>query len=237
MMNFSISDLHVSYGGITALSGVSCEVKEGEVVSLLGANGAGKSTLLKTVSGLVKPKSGSITFDGVDITGNQPYKIVSMGITHSPEGRKVFATLTVEENLIMGAYVLKRYDHEQLDFVYNIFPRLKERRGQMAGTLSGGEQQMLAIGRSLMAKPKLLLLDEPSLGLSPLVSKELFALIKMLNAEYKLSILIVEQNAGAALKLSHRGYVLDVGKIVLSGSSEELLASPVLKESYLGKAH
>ncbi len=234
-MRFEINDLHVSYGGIMALDGVDCVVKEGEIVCLIGGNGAGKSTLLRTVSGLVKPSGGSITFDGMNITDLPPHKIVPLGISHSPEGRKVFATLTVEENLIMGAYALHHVDHSVLKFIYDVFPRLKERHKQMAGTLSGGEQQMLAIGRSLMSRPKLLLLDEPSLGLAPLVSKEMFAHIKRINEVQKISILIVEQNAAAALKLSHRGYVLEVGKVVLSGSSDELLASPLLRESYLGK--
>jgi branched-chain amino acid transport system ATP-binding protein len=234
-MDFEIKDLHVSYGGIAALSGVSLEVKEGETVCLIGANGAGKSTLLKTISGLVKPKSGSIFFNGEDITAMPPHKIVSMGISHSPEGRRVFAPLSVEENLIMGSYVLNKMDRSILDFVYETFPILKERRQQMAGTLSGGEQQMLAIGRSLMSSPKLLLLDEPSLGLSPLIARELFALIRKINETKGLTILIVEQNAQAALRLSKRGYVLDVGHVTLSGPADHLLSSDELVESYLGK--
>ncbi|MDR0454273.1 MAG: ABC transporter ATP-binding protein [Deferribacteraceae bacterium] len=232
---FRINSLHVSYGGIMALDGVDCAVNEGEIVCLIGGNGAGKSTLLRAVSGLVKPAGGTIYFNNLNITNLPPYKIVPTGISHSPEGRKVFAALTVEENLIMGAYALSHIDYDVLRFIYDLFPRLKERRKQTAGTLSGGEQQMLAIGRSLMSKPKLLLLDEPSLGLAPLVSKEVFSHIKRINETQKISILLVEQNAAAALKLSHRGYVLEVGKVVLSGSSEELFDSPLLKESYLGK--
>ena len=234
-MNFEVSNLHVAYGGIAALDGVSLNVQEGETVCLIGANGAGKSTLLKAISGLVKPVIGSITFDGNDITGMAPHKIVSMGISHSPEGRKIFAALTTEDNLLMGSYVLDKIDYSVLEFIYETFPILKERRTQLAGTLSGGEQQMLAIGRSLMSKPKLLLLDEPSLGLSPLIAKELFALIRGINERRGLSILIVEQNAKAALKLSKRGYVLEVGRVSLSGDSSELLSSNELIESYMGK--
>lgn len=234
-MSFEVNNLHVSYGGIVALAGISLQVNEGEVVCLIGANGAGKSTLLRTISGLVKPKCGSIIFNNEDITAKPPYKIVGMGISQSPEGRKVFASLSVEENLIMGSYVLKKMDRGVLEFIYDTFPRLKERRKQLAGTLSGGEQQMLAIGRSLMAKPKLLLLDEPSLGLAPLITKELFALIKRINELRKLSILVVEQNAQAALKLAHRAYVLDVGKVVMSGTAHDFLHSEELKDSYMGK--
>jgi branched-chain amino acid transport system ATP-binding protein len=184
---------------------------------------------------LIKPKKGSIIFNGNEIAGVAPHKIVSLGISHSPEGRRVFATLTVEDNLLMGSYVLKKTSGATMNFVLETFPILKERLRQYAGTLSGGEQQMLAIGRSLMAEPKLLLLDEPSLGLAPIITKELFSLIKKINEARKLSILIVEQNAKAALKLSKRGYVLDVGKITFSGDSETLQNSPELKESYLGK--
>jgi branched-chain amino acid transport system ATP-binding protein len=234
-VNFEIKNLFVAYGGIHALSGVSLEVREGEIVCLIGANGAGKSTLLRTISGLVKPVKGSIVFNNIEIAGVAPHKIVACGISHSPEGRRVFATLTVEENLLMGSYVLKKTNKATMDFVLDTFPILKERLRQYAGTLSGGEQQMLAIGRSLMAEPKLLLLDEPSLGLAPIITKELFTLIKKINETRKLSILIVEQNAKAALKLSKRGYVLDVGKITFSGDSETLQNSPELKESYLGK--
>ncbi len=235
-MSFEVNNLHVSYGGIVALAGISLQVNEGEVVCLIGANGAGKSTLLRTISGLVKPKCGSIIFNNEDITAKPPYKIVGMGISQSPEGRKVFASLSVEENLIMGSYVLKKMDRGVLEFIYDTFPRLKERRKQLAGTLSGGEQQMLAIGRSLMAKPKLLLLDEPSLGLAPLITKELFALIKRINELRKISILVVEQNAQAALKLAHRAYVLDVGKVTMSGTAHDFLHSEELKDSYMGKA-
>ncbi|MDR2104531.1 MAG: ABC transporter ATP-binding protein [Deferribacteraceae bacterium] len=191
-MNFEIKDLFVAYGGIHALSGVSLKVQEGEIVCLIGANGAGKSTLLRTISGLIKPVKGSIIFNNNEIAGVAPHKIVELGISHSPEGRRVFAALTVEENLLMGSYVLKKPDKATMDFVLETFPILKERLRQYAGTLSGGEQQMLAIGRSLMAEPKLLLLDEPSLGLAPIITKELFTLIKKINLARKLSILIVE---------------------------------------------
>ncbi|MDR2401374.1 MAG: ABC transporter ATP-binding protein [Deferribacteraceae bacterium] len=234
-MNFEIKDLFVAYGGIHALTSVSLEVREGEIVCLIGANGAGKSTLLRSISGLIKPKKGSIVFNNTEIAGVAPHKIVALGISHSPEGRRVFATLTVGENLLMGSYVLKKKNKATFDFVLETFPILKERLRQYAGTLSGGEQQMLAIGRSLMAEPKLLLLDEPSLGLAPIITKELFSLIKKINEARKISILIVEQNAKAALKLSKRGYVLDVGKITFSGDSKTLQNSPELKESYLGK--
>jgi branched-chain amino acid transport system ATP-binding protein len=191
-VNFEIKDLFVAYGGIHALSGVSLKVQEGEIVCLIGANGAGKSTLLRTISGLIKPVKGSIIFNNNEIAGVAPHKIVELGISHSPEGRRVFAALTVEENLLMGSYVLKKPDKATMDFVLETFPILKERLRQYAGTLSGGEQQMLAIGRSLMAEPKLLLLDEPSLGLAPIITKELFTLIKKINLARKLSILIVE---------------------------------------------
>ncbi|PID48306.1 MAG: ABC transporter ATP-binding protein [Proteobacteria bacterium] len=229
-----IKSLHVSYGAIEAIKGINLHVNKGEVVTILGANGAGKTTTLRTISGLLKASKGSINFDGKDITNINAHKIVSLGMSHSPEGRRVFGTLNVEENLLMGAYVLKNYDKETLDWIYEILPRLKERRKQLAGTLSGGEQQMLAIGRSIMSKPKLLILDEPSLGLAPVLVKVIFKAIKQI-ASSGVTVLLVEQNAKAALKLANRGYVLELGNISHEGSSEELLNSEVIQEAYLGK--
>ncbi|SKB41253.1 ABC transporter ATP-binding protein [Malaciobacter marinus] len=231
-----VRDLHVSYGAIAAIKGISLKVHKGEVVTILGANGAGKTTTLKTISGLLKPKSGNIIFDKNDITNTAAHDIVSLGMSHSPEGRRVFGTLTVEENLMMGAYTLKDHDKETLEWIYDILPRLKERRKQLAGTLSGGEQQMLAIGRAIMSKPKLLILDEPSLGLAPILIKSIFKAIKEI-ALSGVTVLIVEQNAKAALKLANRGYVLEVGKITHEGTSEELLNSKAIQEAYLGKKH
>jgi branched-chain amino acid transport system ATP-binding protein len=231
-----VRDLHVSYGAIAAIKGISLKVHKGEVVTILGANGAGKTTTLKTISGLLKPKSGNIIFDKNDITNTPAHDIVSLGMSHSPEGRRVFGTLTVEENLMMGAYTLKDHDKETLEWIYDILPRLKERRKQLAGTLSGGEQQMLAIGRAIMSKPKLLILDEPSLGLAPILIKSIFKAIKEI-ALSGVTVLIVEQNAKAALKLANRGYVLEVGKITHEGTSEELLNSKAIQEAYLGKKH
>ncbi|AXX92484.1 ABC transporter ATP-binding protein [Malaciobacter molluscorum LMG 25693] len=231
-----VRDLHVSYGAIAAIKGISLKVKKGEVVTILGANGAGKTTTLKTISGLLKPKQGNIIFDKNDITNTPAHDIVSLGMSHSPEGRRVFGTLTVEENLMMGAYTLKSHDKETLEWIYDILPRLKERKKQLSGTLSGGEQQMLAIGRAIMSKPKLLILDEPSLGLAPILVKSIFKAIKEI-AQTGMTVLIVEQNAKAALKLANRGYVLEVGKITHEGTSEELLNSEAIQEAYLGKKH
>ncbi|RXJ86458.1 ABC transporter ATP-binding protein [Arcobacter sp. CECT 8985] len=231
-----VRDLHVSYGAIAAIKGISLKVKKGEVVTILGANGAGKTTTLKTISGLLKSKEGSIIFDKNDITNTPAHDIVSLGMSHSPEGRRVFGTLSVEENLMMGAYTLKSHDKETLEWIYDILPRLKERQKQLAGTLSGGEQQMLAIGRAIMSKPKLLILDEPSLGLAPILIKSIFKAIKEI-AQSGMTVLIVEQNAKAALKLANRGYVLEVGKITHEGTSEELLNSEAIQEAYLGKKH
>jgi len=233
---FEIKDLEVSYGSIAAIKGISLEVRKGEIVAILGANGAGKTTTMRTISQLLKAKSGSIMFKGHELTKIPAHKIVKLGISHSPEGRRVFGILTVEENLMLGAFTQKKMDRETLDWVYKLFPRLKERRKQLAGTLSGGEQQMLAIGRSLMSKPELLLLDEPSLGIAPILVKEIFREIKEISKS-GVTVLLVEQNAKAALKLADRGYVLDVGKIALSGTSEELLASEKVQEAYLGKKH
>jgi len=229
-----VKGLHVSYGAIHAIKGIDLHVNKGEVVTILGANGAGKTTTLRTISGLLKPTEGSIVFDGKDITPIQAHDIVSLGMSHSPEGRRVFGTLSVEENLMMGAYSLKKYDAKTLEWIYQILPRLKERTKQLAGTLSGGEQQMLAIGRAIMSKPKLLILDEPSLGLAPVLVKVIFKAIKEI-AQSGVTVLLVEQNAKAALKLADRGYVLELGKISHVGSSEELLNSEVIQEAYLGK--
>ena len=231
---FEIKDLEVSYGSITAIKGISLEVHKGEIVTILGANGAGKTTTMRTISQLLKAKSGSIKFKGQELTQLPAHKIVKLGISQSPEGRRVFGILTVEENLMLGAFVRSRMNKETLEWVYQLFPRLEERRKQLAGTLSGGEQQMLAIGRSLMSDPEMLLLDEPSLGLAPILVKAIFEQIKII-ANKGLTVLLVEQNAKAALKLADRGYVLDVGKIALSGTSAELLASEKIQEAYLGK--
>lgn len=229
-----VKGLHVSYGAIHAIKGIDLHVNKGEVVTILGANGAGKTTTLRTISGLLKPTEGSIIFDGKDITPVQAHDIVGLGMSHSPEGRRVFGTLSVEENLMMGAYSLKKHDAKTLEWIYQILPRLKERTKQLAGTLSGGEQQMLAIGRAIMSKPKLLILDEPSLGLAPVLVKVIFKAIKEI-AQSGVTVLLVEQNAKAALKLADRGYVLELGKISHVGSSEELLNSEVIQEAYLGK--
>lgn len=229
-----LKDIHVSYGSIAAIKGICLEVYRGEVVALLGANGAGKTTTMRTISRLLKAKSGSILFKGNDIINVPAHKIVAMGISHSPEGRRVFGTLTVEENLALGSYTRKHIDPQRLAWVYELFPRLQERSRQLAGTMSGGEQQMLAIGRALMSKPKLLLLDEPSLGIAPILVKEIFRQIRQI-ADSGVTVLIVEQNARAALKLADRGYVLEVGKIVFSGTSSELLGSAKIQEAYLGK--
>jgi branched-chain amino acid transport system ATP-binding protein len=231
---FQIKDLEVSYGSISAIKGISLEVHKGEIVTILGANGAGKTTTMRTISQLLKAKSGSIKFKGEELTQLPAHKIVKMGISQSPEGRRVFGILTVEENLMLGAFVKSKMNKETLDWVYQLFPRLKERRKQLAGTLSGGEQQMLAIGRALMSDPEMLLLDEPSLGIAPILVKAIFEQIKII-ANKGLTVLLVEQNAKAALKLADRGYVLDVGKIALAGTSAELLASEKIQEAYLGK--
>ncbi len=231
-----IKDLSVSYGGIKALRGVDLEVEDGKIVTLIGSNGAGKSTLLRTISGLVKAESGSITMDGVELLGMSIPKICQAGIAHSPEGRHVFADLSVEENLKIGAYLRKDKKEiaKDMKWVYELFPRLKERSWQFAGTLSGGEQQMLAVGRALMSRPKLLMLDEPSLGLAPLVVQQIFDIIKEINNN-GVTVLLVEQNANMALKTAHTGYVIETGKIVLKGSGKELFADETVQEAYLGK--
>ena len=231
-----IENLKVAYGGIEALKGISLEVPDGKLVSLIGANGAGKSTTLRAIMSLVKTKSGKITCDGEDITGLPTMDIVAKGITLVPEGRRVFPNLSVFENLTIGAYLRDDKEGIQKDFlkVYDLFPRLKERSWQMAGTLSGGEQQMLAVGRALMSRPKIMMMDEPSLGLAPLVVRDIFSIIQQIRAEGT-TILLIEQNANVALKTSDWGYVLETGKIVLSGQGRELLENDQVKAAYLGK--
>lgn len=230
-----IEHLQVAYGGIQALRGISLEVPDGKIVTLIGANGAGKSTTLRTISGLVKAESGSIQWNGEELLGKPIDKIISAGIAMSPEGRRVFADLTVLENLKLGAYLRKDKAEieKDLKWVYELFPRLEERNWQSAGTLSGGEQQMLAMGRALMSRPKLLMLDEPSMGLAPILVEQIFKIIQTLH-EAGTTILLVEQNAQAALSIADRGYVLETGKIVTSGTGTELLASPEIKKAYLG---
>ncbi|AXN37672.1 ABC transporter ATP-binding protein [Peribacillus butanolivorans] len=230
-----IEDINVYYGNIQALKGISLSINEGEIVTLIGANGAGKSTMLKTISGLLKPKQGKIMYEGQSIGGKAAQSIVKMGISHVPEGRRVFANMTVEENLQLGAYLRKDKAgiKQDMEKVYELFPRLLERLKQQSGTLSGGEQQMLAMGRALMAKPRLLLLDEPSMGLAPLLVKQIFNIIEEIN-KTGTTILLVEQNANLALSIADRAYVVETGRIVLSGKSEELTASEEIKNAYLG---
>jgi len=231
-----VTDLHVSYGAIKALHGVSLKVEKGSIVTLIGANGAGKSTTLRALSGLVKPAAGSIRYDGHEISRLPANKVVAEGLCHVPEGRMIFSNLTVAENLKMGAYLQRdrKWIADQTDYVFGLFPRLKERESQAAGTLSGGEQQMLAIGRALLSKPKFLMLDEPSLGIAPLLVKTIFERIVEINREQGLTILLVEQNANLALDVSSYGYVLETGKILLEGPSAELKANPQVQEAYLG---
>ena len=230
-----VEDINVYYGSIHAIKGVSFSVNKGEIVTLIGANGAGKSTTLNTVSGLLRSKTGSITFNGQDLGKIPPHKIVSMGLAQVPEGRRVFLSMTVQENLEMGAYTRKNSVEiaEELEKVYERFPRLKERRRQIAGTLSGGEQQMLAMGRALMSKPELLMLDEPSMGLSPILVDQIFDIVKELN-KTGTTVLLVEQNAQMALSVADRGYVLETGKIVTSANAQELLNNDAVKKAYLG---
>ncbi|MFC9597798.1 ABC transporter ATP-binding protein [Peribacillus butanolivorans] len=230
-----IEDINVYYGNIQALRGVTMEINEGEIVTLIGANGAGKSTLLKTISGLLKPKQGKVLFEEGSIGGKAAQSIVKMGISHVPEGRRVFANMTVAENLELGAYLRKDKEgiKKDMEKVYELFPRLLERIKQQAGTLSGGEQQMLAMGRALMAKPRLLLLDEPSMGLAPLLVKQIFNIIQEIS-EAGTTILLVEQNANLALSIADRAYVVETGRIVLSGNADELTSSEEIKMAYLG---
>ncbi len=230
-----VEDLHVSYGAIKALRGISFEVREGEIVTLIGANGAGKSTTLRAISRLIPIEKGTIIFDGIDLRNVPPHKVVELGISHVPEGRGIFANLTVMENLKLATWARKDHKEIKRDYerVFALFPRLAERKNQMAGTLSGGEQQMLAVARALMSRGRLMLLDEPSMGLAPVLVREIFNTLREINAQGT-TILLVEQNARQALKLAHKGYVLETGSIVLSGTSEELINNPEVKKAYLG---
>ena len=236
MAMLTIKDLEVYYGVIQAIKGVSFEVNQGEVIALIGANGAGKTTILHTITGLISPKKGSVLFEGNELTKMPAHKIVSLGMAHVPEGRRVFADLSVYENLRMGAYTRKDKGEIEatLEKVYDRFPRLKERRNQMAGTLSGGEQQMLAMGRALMSKPKIILMDEPSMGLSPIMVNEIFSIIQEVS-DSGTTVLLVEQNAKKALAIADRGYVLETGKIVLEGKASDLLNDDSIKKAYLGE--
>jgi branched-chain amino acid transport system ATP-binding protein len=233
----NIENLHTYYGHVQALKGINLEVEQGEIVTLIGANGAGKTTTLRTISGLIRPREGRILFGDQEISGMPAHRIVETGISQAPEGRQIFSTLTVMENLNMGAYSLGS-DTEAIDEnrrrVFSLFPRLQERRKQLGGTLSGGEQQMLTIGRALMARPRLLMLDEPSLGLAPMLVKAIFDTVREINAR-GVTVLLVEQNARAALKVADRGYVLETGRVVLSGSAEELLQDERVRKAYLGE--
>lgn len=235
-MKLEIRDLHVSYGGIRALKGIDLTVEEGQIVTLIGANGAGKSTTLRAISDLQKPQSGSILYGGEELVGLPAKEIVRRGIIHVPEGRRVFPDMTVAENLKIGAFLRKDKDGiaSDMDYVYSLFPRLKERSWQPAGTLSGGEQQMLAVGRALMSRPKVLMMDEPSLGLAPLIVKDIFSIIRRVNAD-GITVLLIEQNANAALRIADYGYVLETGVIALTGTGEELLRNESVREAYLGK--
>ena len=235
-MKLEIRDLHVSYGGIRALKGIDLTVEEGQIVTLIGANGAGKSTTLRSISGLQKPQSGSILYGGEELVGLPAKEIVRRGIIHVPEGRRVFPDMAVAENLKIGAFLRKDKDGiaSDMDYVYSLFPRLKERSWQPAGTLSGGEQQMLAVGRALMSRPKVLMMDEPSLGLAPLIVKDIFSIIRRVNAD-GITVLLIEQNANAALRIADYGYVLETGVIALTGTGEELLRNESVREAYLGK--
>lgn len=229
-----VNDLKVNFGGIEAVKGISFEVNDGEIVTLIGSNGAGKSTTLRTISGLVKPARGSIEFEKINITKINSSKIVELGITLCPEGRRVFPDMTVLENIKIGAYLRKDNLASDIEKCYRFFPILKERSKQLAGTLSGGEQQMLAVARSLMSRPKIMMLDEPSLGLAPLVVRDIFSIIQEINKE-GVTILLIEQNANLALKIADKAYVLETGKIVMSGTGKELLENEQVREAYLGK--
>ncbi len=231
-----IDNVEVSYGMINAIKGVSFEVKEGEIVALIGSNGAGKTTILHTITGLITPKAGEIHFEEQDITKKPAHKIVGMGMAHVPEGRRIFQELSVYENLKLGAFLLKDKKHidDNLRYVYQHFPRLKERKNQIAGTLSGGEQQMLAMGRALMSSPKILLMDEPSMGLSPILVNEIFQIIREVSKDGT-TVLLVEQNAKKALSIADRAYVLETGKIILSGNASELMNNDQVKKAYLGE--
>lgn len=236
MALLEIKDLEVNYGVIKAIKGVSFDVNEGEIIALIGANGAGKTTILHTITGLIQAKKGSIVFDGKELTKTPPHKIVSMGMAHVPEGRRIFQQLSVLENLKLGAYTRKDKSEiaSTLKMVYERFPRLEERKNQVAGTLSGGEQQMLAMGRALMSKPRIILMDEPSMGLSPLLVSEIFDIIKVIN-ESGTTVLLVEQNAKKALSIADRAYVLETGNITLSGDAKDLINDESIKKAYLGE--
>lgn len=236
MSLLQIQDLKVTYGGIVALNGITFSVNEGKIVTLIGANGAGKSTTLRSIMGLVPTAGGTITYNGVKLNGMDTRKIVEMGLVLVPEGRRVFPNLTTLENLKIGGYLQDRvHEHQNIERVYELFPRLKERHWQLAGTLSGGEQQMLAVGRALMANPKMVMMDEPSLGLAPLVVKDIFTIIKRIN-EAGVTVLLIEQNANVALRTAHTGYVMETGNITLSGPGKELLENEEIKFAYLGKS-
>ena len=229
----SVENITMQFGGVVAVNNLSLHIPEGQIVSLIGSNGAGKSSTLRTISGLVKPSGGKITLQGEDITGKDPTQIVTQGVTLVPEGRRIFPDMTVLENLKIGAYLRKDDLSEDLEWVYSLFPRLKERSWQAGGTLSGGEQQMLAVGRALMSRPKLLMMDEPSLGLAPLVVRDIFSIIQEINKQ-GVTILLIEQNANMALKIADIGYVLETGRITLTGSGEELLTNDAVRAAYLG---
>jgi branched-chain amino acid transport system ATP-binding protein len=233
-MLLQVEDLRVAYGGIEALRGISFDVDQGEIVTLLGANGAGKTTTLRTVSGLLRPKAGSVSFEGNRIDNLAPHEMIRRGIGHVPEGRRIFARMSVRENLQMGAYYRRDSFTEDIDRVYDLFPVLRDRSSQDGGTLSGGEQQMLAIGRALMGKPRLLLLDEPSMGLAPMIVSRIFEIIKAIN-EQGTTVLLVEQNAAQALRLASRGYVLETGEVVMSDRADVLLRDDRIREAYLGE--
>ena len=232
-MMLKVEDLQYYYGAIHAIKGVSYEVNVGEIVALIGANGAGKSTILKTVSGLMHPRSGKVTFMDEDITHTDAYKLVRKGLAHVPEGRRIFLQMSVQENLEMGSFIHKELNKDDLEMVFELFPRLKERRKQVAGTWSGGEQQMLAMGRALMSSPKLMMLDEPSMGLAPILVDQIFEIVKSLHAAGR-TVLLVEQNASKALDIADRAYVLETGKITLSGTGKELQQSDEVRKAYLG---
>jgi branched-chain amino acid transport system ATP-binding protein len=231
-----IKNLTVNYGAINALHGISLQIKQGDIVTLIGANGAGKTTTLRAISGLLKARGGEVVYEGRNITNLRPHEIVKLGISHVPEGRMVFANLTVRENLAMGAYLQRDKDliRRELESVFGMFPRLQERESQIAGTLSGGEQQMLAIGRALMSKPKFLMMDEPSLGIAPLLVKTIFEKIVEINRQHGITILLVEQNANLALGISNYGYVLETGKVILQDAATALRQNPKVKSAYLG---
>lgn len=230
-----LENINTFYGNIQALKNITMEINEGEIITLIGANGAGKTTTLMTISGIIASKSGKIVFNGTDINGISPEKIVAMGLSHVPEGRRIFPQLTVLENLEMGAYLRKDKEiKSDMEYVFDLFPILKKRKNQTGGTLSGGEQQMLAISRALMTRPKLLLLDEPSLGLAPLIIKQIFEIITKINNENGTTVFLVEQNANLALKCAHRGYVMENGEIILADTTDKLLSNPEVKKAYLG---